>query len=427
MTRRWRWPPESSAPSSPTCVSRPSGSDSTHASRRARLSAPCSSSSVASGLARRRFSRIVESKTCASCPASANVLRTSSCRSAADVDAVDRDPARPRIEEAQEKVRDRRLPGAARADERHPAARARAGGRSRRAPASLPDGYAAVTPSRATVTCPRGGACRLDRIGHPRLAVGQLEHAPSGGERRGELARRARERRDGVERRQREERERGDEDAVERAGVVRGDCDGQHADRREAGHEHGQRVREPGDESVATAEAHELTVGRADARERVLLPAVGDELGCAAQELDELGRQLAPRRRLAPADASPQPSCEHRHRDPAEREAEREDDGGHREARTRRRRHRRPTRRDRRTTARDRGDRAPGAHPRRRPVGSRDRRGETRPAPPAPAARCARTRSPGSARGRAARGRATRGGRGSARAAARGRGSGRRR
>ena len=43
--------------------------------------APRSSSSVASGRASLRFSRMVESNTCASWPASANMRRTSSCRS----------------------------------------------------------------------------------------------------------------------------------------------------------------------------------------------------------------------------------------------------------------------------------------------------------------------------------------------------------
>ena len=47
--RRWRWPPESCDPSSPTSVSSPSGSDATQSSRRARRSASTSSASVAVG------------------------------------------------------------------------------------------------------------------------------------------------------------------------------------------------------------------------------------------------------------------------------------------------------------------------------------------------------------------------------------------
>ena len=117
---------------------------------------------------------------------------------------------------------------------------------------------------------------------------------------------------------------------------MRGDSDGQHTDGRQARDEHGQRIREACDESVAATEAHELTVGRADAREGIVLSAVGDELGCAPQELDELGGQLAPRRRLAPADAAAEPSCEHRCRDPAECESEPRGRRRPPEARTRR-------------------------------------------------------------------------------------------
>ena len=87
----------------------------------------------------------------------------------------------------------------------------------------------------------------------------------------------------------------------------------------------------PGDESVAATEAHELAVRRADAREGVLLPAVGDELRRAAQELDELGGQLPARRRLARADVPSEASGEQRNRDPAERESEREHDRGRRQ------------------------------------------------------------------------------------------------
>ena len=82
------------------------------------------------GRASRRFSRIVESKTCASWPASANVRADVLLPEIADIDAVDRDATRLRIEEAQEEVRHRRLPRAARADERDARTRARSGGRS---------------------------------------------------------------------------------------------------------------------------------------------------------------------------------------------------------------------------------------------------------------------------------------------------------
>ncbi len=109
----------------------------------------------------------------------------------ADVDAVERDPARLGIEEAQEQVRDRRLPGAARADECQAAPgiepeveaveSRRLPGRVRRCHSLQSDG-----------DLPSRGRRGLRWIGHARLAVGQLEHASSGGERRRELPRRAR-------------------------------------------------------------------------------------------------------------------------------------------------------------------------------------------------------------------------------------------
>ena len=61
----------------------------------------------------------------------------------------------------------------------------------------------------------------VERVGHRRRALGELEHASSGRERRRELARCGREGRDGVERGEREKRERCDEDAIEHAFVGR--------------------------------------------------------------------------------------------------------------------------------------------------------------------------------------------------------------
>ena len=62
-----------------------------------------------------------------------------------------------------------------------------------------------------------------------------------------------------------------------------------------------ERVAEPGDERVTAAEAGELAIQHADAREGSLLLPVDDELGSAAEELDELGGQLAARAGLAAA------------------------------------------------------------------------------------------------------------------------------
>ena len=75
---RWRWPPDSRAPCSPTGVRRPCGRESVQASSRARASASRSSPSVAPGFASRRLASKVESKTWASCSHSPTTVRRSS-------------------------------------------------------------------------------------------------------------------------------------------------------------------------------------------------------------------------------------------------------------------------------------------------------------------------------------------------------------
>ncbi len=71
MAIRWRWPPETRMPPSPTSVSRPSGSDSANAVRFVRSSTSAISASVASGRAYTRFDRSVPASTgdsCSTCP-----------------------------------------------------------------------------------------------------------------------------------------------------------------------------------------------------------------------------------------------------------------------------------------------------------------------------------------------------------------------
>ncbi len=74
--RRWRSPPDSRWPSSPTQVSSPAGSRSASAPRRTRSSTSRSAASVASGWARRRFSARVPVNTCAVWPVQAIDPRT---------------------------------------------------------------------------------------------------------------------------------------------------------------------------------------------------------------------------------------------------------------------------------------------------------------------------------------------------------------
>ena len=176
----------------------------------------------------------------------------------------------------------------------------------------------------------------VGRIGHRRLALRELEHASSGRQRRGELARCSREGRDGVERGQSEECERRDEYAIERGFVARRDGQREDADRRQARHQDRQRVGDPGDERIAAAEAQELAIGLTNARERVVLAAVGDELGSAAQELDEIGGQLPASRGLAGTDAARESGGEQRDGNAGERQPDREHDRGRRQHECRR-------------------------------------------------------------------------------------------
>ena len=94
----------------------------------------------------------------------------------------------------------------------------------------------------------------------------------------------------------------------------------EHADERQPGHEHQSRVASAGDERVAPGELGGARGRRRDTRERVVLPTVGDELGRAAQDLDELGgRAHLARRPAAGPTTRRQPRGEQRHGDASER------------------------------------------------------------------------------------------------------------
>ncbi len=171
-----------------------------------------------------------------------------------------------------------------------------------------------------------GASTGISGIAHRRPAIDELEHAPPGSERGAKLARCGGQRRHGVERRQREQRERRDEHPVQRGLVVCSDGECQHTDRRQPRDENGQRIGDAGDERIAATQANELAVRVADARERVLLPAEGDELRRTAQELDELGRELPARRRLSRSQVPCEASGEERNHEPREREPDGEHD-----------------------------------------------------------------------------------------------------
>ena len=116
---------------------------------------------------------------------------------------------------------------------------------------------------------------------------------------------------------------------------MRRDGHGQDADDRQAARGERERLAETRDERVATREARELAVQRADAPLDVVLAAVRDELGRPAQQLDELGVQLARRRSPPSGGRTGERSGQHRDRDPRDEQPEGEHDGGLREERRR--------------------------------------------------------------------------------------------
>ena len=180
---RWRCPPESSRPSSPTSVSRPSGSDLTQSPIRARVAAPARAPRRSRpGGPRRTLSRMLVEKRCASWPATAITCAHVLLAVGAQVVPRERHPAMLGIEEAQEQVRDRRLPRPARPDERDPPARVEPQGEAveRR---RLAGRVAGAHPLERDRERPDRRRERVGGVGHGRLAVGQLEDAPSRRER----------------------------------------------------------------------------------------------------------------------------------------------------------------------------------------------------------------------------------------------------
>ena len=210
----------------------------------------------------------------------------------AHVAAGDRHPSALGVEEAEQEVRHRGLPGAARPDEGDLAA-----GIEPQVDAAEHGGLVVAVADGHVLEGDDGRSRRRGKrrlgIAHLRRGVRELEQPATGSEARGQLARRGGEGEDGVERGEREQRERRDEHAVERARVVRRDGHGQDADDRQAARGERERLAETRDERVATRKARELAVQRADAPLDVVLAAIGDELRRPAQQLDELGVQLA--------------------------------------------------------------------------------------------------------------------------------------
>ena len=208
----------------------------------------------------------------------------------ARVPAGDRDRSLLRVEEAEEEVGDGRLAGAARPDQRHAAARVEAEVEPlehRGLVGRVARGHSLERDDGCGQAARAGGASGSRTVGsrsvssstrRPAASVAESSRAATGS---------------GVDRlegRERQERQRGHENAIERAGVVSRDRDGEHAGDRQPGDEDAEPVGEARHERVTTAKARELRVGLADARERRALAAVHDELRGATQRLRRAAR-----------------------------------------------------------------------------------------------------------------------------------------
>ena len=246
----------------------------------------------------------------------------------ADVVAGDRHAAGVRVEEAEQQVRDRRL-ARLRSDRRArpcaPGASVRRRSRTIgcsprvRAPSRLParpSPRAAVAGSGSSGSSTAGLRSMSSSTRRPTRASPTARARPrrAGRPRRTTRARAARASRRG----------RGRAPPL----VGRADADREDPGRRQARDEDRERVPEPGGERVPAAEARELAVELADPRERRLLPAVDDELRRAAEELDELGGQLAARGGLASSGCPREDRREPRDGDAGDEQPDSEDHRG---------------------------------------------------------------------------------------------------
>ena len=104
--------------------------------------------------------------------------------------------------------------------------------------------------------------------------------------------------------------------------------DREDAHRRQSSDEHEEAGREPGRKGVAPRDTGELGVGLPDALDALGAGAVEDELGSSTQELDEVGGQLAAALPPPRAGRAAERTCEQRHADPRDQEADAEDETG---------------------------------------------------------------------------------------------------
>ena len=109
---------------------------------------------------------------------------------------------------------------------------------------------------------------------------------------------------------------------------MRGDRDRKYAGGRRPRHQHHEPVSETRRERVPASEPNELAVSGGDTCERLALAAERGQLGRAAQELDELRRQLCACRGLPPAGALAHRQRDRRHEKPSGKQPGGEHHGG---------------------------------------------------------------------------------------------------
>ena len=100
---------------------------------------------------------------------------------------------------------------------------------------------------------------------------------------------------------------------------------GKDTDRRQPGDENEQPCAEPRDEGVAARIPCELAIGRADGLEPVVLATVEHELGCAAEQLDEIAVSSPRATRVPPPGRTGERAREQRHADAGDEQSDRED------------------------------------------------------------------------------------------------------
>ncbi len=132
------------------------------------------------------------------------------------------------------------------------------------------------------------------RIADARLAIGDLQHAAAGGERRGELTGSLWKRGHRVKRRQAKERQRRHQNTVDGPRRPGGGSDRQHPGDGHPRDGDAQPVRDARREPVAPGEPGDRAVDLTEPRHRRGFRAAHEELRGTAQQLDELGAERSP-------------------------------------------------------------------------------------------------------------------------------------